>query len=306
MPHAPKWIIIVSTPRSGTTQACWLIGAHKHARKFAEPFNAGYPSYLEADVLAKFRVATGLKLKTFADQALGEWVRQHPTQTLDVLEGSSAGLQVACFKLFAGELSPEEFKKHLADRPNAHFLFIERSPIDSFISFSKAKQADVWLRSDTTDKRIAIDVERFCEWHAKHREWLQTARQIVAQSGKPFAEMNYERDFLGGERETLERLYQALSPMGISLELTARARILSTGTRLLNRVAQMFGIAPVAKRTLGLAKQDLAPDRASKVSNWDEFIAELAQLPQGMAMLESYLLDSDDVSPEMTKASAKI
>lgn len=283
-----KWIVIISTPRSGTTQACYLLEAHRGTKNFYEPFNRGHPSYLQARMLRALRKRTGLALTSHTDTELGDWVKAHPKEMLETLAGSVPGLRYGCFKLFVNELSDAEFKETLIDRDDTSFLFIKRSPIDSYISLRKAVQAGVWLKSDTTSKRIEITGDGFLEWHQKQSLWLGKMREIVVESGRPFAEMNYEDDFLGGEQKTLSRLYAALAEMGISLELSASTKVRMLLRDVQDKVRKTLGMPPKAGGAVGLTKQDLAPNRSAKVSNWDEFTADLAKVPNGLEMLEDY------------------
>lgn len=221
---------------------------------------------MKRDVLAAFREVTGLPLTSHKDKALGQWIAKHPGRVLDILESSTRNLQLGCFKLFAKEMPLQRFEKHLVSRPGTCFLMLERNPIDSFISFQKAKHAGIWLRSDTTNKQIDISVGDFLEWHEKHGAWLRGAREIVARAGKPMAEMRYEADFLNEEEETLSRLYEALDSMGLSLDLRPRTQALVVLTDLHKKTRAALGMSACKSGALGLKKQDRALNRSTRLA----------------------------------------
>lgn len=301
------WIFIVSTPRSGTNQIMFLLMGMSRVHAFSEPFSPFHPSYLAPSTLGRFARASGLELDNFTDPRLAEWIAAHRGKTIELLEQEAGKWSKAnCLKVFQNHMGLDEFCRLLVEHPNSHFLFIERKPIDSFISFLKARAKQQWFGVDTTDHRATLIAEDFAAWHARHSRWFAATRAAVKGARRPMAEINYDEDVLVAEEETMRRLKRALALMGLDLDLSIAKRASLFVRRQINRLILAAGGRGIFAERVGLEKQDRGQSRESKVTNWDEFVAQLAQMPGGLAMLDRYFVEEPVSSSAPTAGEAKI
>jgi len=300
------WIFIISTPRSGTTQVSTLLSSFLAVRNFSEPFNPRRPSYFDDETLAQFSDSVGVQFETHHDPKLKEWIDQHPAQTLALLlELSKPSHRGASAKVFDGHLTRAQFEKYVAQLPDSHFLFIQRSPIDSYISFMKARAQDKWLSVDTTQKSVQIDVDEFVAWHAQQAIWFRDARDIVARWNRPSADLVYEDHLLCQDRVATNHIRSALKDMGIAIP-TPILRQLSIGAKqAINAGFGALGRKPMFNELISLKKQDLSPSRAAKVENWEEFLSGVEAITRGHEMLDRYFVHDELEAKEASQGAGQ-
>lgn len=283
------WLFVVTTPRSGSTQTLFLLSAFDGVYSFAELFNPPHPTYLDKRTLALFSRVTGFDIRGQKDPRLGSWIAHHRDETLEILQRyAPGGARVTCLKVFSGHLDIASFKRHLVDRPNAHFLFVKRNPVDAFISFEKAKLADAWLNVDTTSQRVSIDPKTFGDWHRTHSLWFHETQKVVAEAKRPSATLTYYDDLLVDEETSIRRVAAAASELGLDLVIAQRRRGEMSVKRAMNGMIRAVGFSPPFRDRFGLQKQDNALSREDKVTNWKQFSEAVAEMPGGLRMFDEY------------------
>jgi len=167
------------------------------------------------------------------------------------------------FKVFFRHLSVQQVTESIVSQPDIHILFVRRRPIDTFISARKAQQVRTWQGIDTTDIKVAIDVDNFLRWWTARAAWYRDLERACWVRGKAFDHLSYETDI-------------DLPPVEATRSFGARlARAGVTGLTLPDAV-------------VGTSRQDRTRDVAQKVENWPEFERELRARGKLNAAFETF------------------
>ena len=266
------WICLISVPRSGTNQVSTVLNNFARIEVYLEWFRPLGPSFTTPEMVRRFSVLSGQSFRDHDDPAFGAWIHDNVDATLAELERSARpGSRAAMVKLFDDHLPRHDIQRHLFDRPGMHVLLVERTPIDTYVSFAKARTVKKWINYDTTDVRPVLDVAHFFRWHSGKSDWFGWLDAEIARRGLPVARLHYDRDIAPGTDHTMQRLAEVLHGFGLPARLSARSHAIRALGRLETTPLRPLVRASGLPTQLGLDRQDQAETRADKVANWDEF-----------------------------------
>ena len=241
-------ILMVAAARTGSTRLTLLCSAYPELNALGEIFN------VNADPTSPFRSTQLLcELGAIAsnDHRLArDFCLSKPLEVLRIFEGNG---KTNVLKVAPNHL-PTDVLSDLIKTQISGVIFLTRNPIDSFISLQKARMVKAWGRVDTTDIRVTLTVPEFVNYCRKLNEFYEFCLKKTAQNSLPAISMCYETDINIPDRAAHASLYKKLVALGVQQKSTA---LTAMGE------GHVF-------------KQDKNLDYASKVTNWDEFVYELA------------------------------
>jgi hypothetical protein len=246
----PKLVCILSVGRTGTNHLAKILSHIPEIDSRRELFNLDRIWWMHPHELAEFsrRVGKALPCSPESRQTVNT-VRRRPGLALDCLVDMLAPeKRVLTFKVFVNQLTVRQVKKAIIRRPDTVIIFIRRRPIDTYISHRKASQLRQWVRVDTTDIKVNIDVRRFLKWWRQTSAWYRGLEAACWSTDKPFYELTYESDI-------------AMSPMGAARRFCAILEDCGLGPFTL----------PRDDLELGLTQQDRSKDVRDRMVNWPEF-----------------------------------
>lgn len=284
-------VFLVCCERSGSSQVMQLLRLFRGVEVFPELFHPRGPD----SGVSSLALAAGLPAKVGRAPDLGRWVRADPLRALDVLAASAPPSTLAfATKLFPTFLEHEFLDRCLMAAPNAHFVTLTRSPIDTFISLTKAKSMGEWAHVDTTNLRPSLQVDEFVAWHRRISDWYRQVEGLLARHGRQDLRLVYEADVNVDEPRTLGRLREILATVGVMTEVDS-ADGLPAGAvphrpwwsaawyRLRGR---RLALRQSGQR--GYVRQERSRQRETRVNNWDAFVAGLSR-EHDLRMLDHYV-----------------
>lgn len=226
MDNAPRDVIIISSPRSGTNFFCECIGSLTGVTSYFEVFNPrGVMGAGDARTLATLSAKLKKPVLSAKDPGLLAYFADSPLDGLGLLRGHARGqgAQVLSYKIFPNQLSPEMLEAILR-RPGALVVFIVRQRLQTFISYKKATTRDVWKNAETGDQLVEIDAAEFISWGRRIDRWYAEARDLVEAHGIDHAIWSYEDDIDAPKPQVIDRIAAMLQERGLELESTDEAR----------------------------------------------------------------------------------
>ncbi|SFM81077.1 hypothetical protein [Shimia aestuarii] len=213
-------ITIVAAPRSGTNYFCDTLGAFEENAAFLELFSPegvfGVSKY--EGILAMINSNLGTQYDDPQDKSFVNFVRQAPLEFLAALKAAVAeiGKTAFSYKIFADQLNRPHLREIL-ESSNRHVLFVVRNRIDSYISFCKAREKNVWVNQDTSDLKIEIDFHEFMEWAAKLDRWYAETEAVLREAGRKYSIFSYDADINVPKGTLVEKQYIGLRSVGVDM-----------------------------------------------------------------------------------------
>ena len=246
-----KILVIISAPRSGSTHLCELLRNISSLRVYTEIFHPGaaygFENHLsQLEKLSKF---LEVEFKSYSDNRLTCWLRNNPGSFLEYESSSLLGASDAmCFKIFPGHLETKVFQDEILRRKDVFVLFLQRRPVDAYISDLKASHLGTYNNADTTNLAIDISEDHFEAWYELRNKWFYENYNFLSQENLPYADLSYEIDIAGEPSIITRDLVKGFGRHGFSFEIPRH---------LINN---------------SLQKQDLETDYSKKVRDWDLFL----------------------------------
>jgi hypothetical protein len=248
-------LCVLGSPRTGTNHIAKLLANSKKIKSRTEIFHpAGAYGLLDKEVnrladLANVRFTGSL------DPHLVSYARTHPASLLDILDDPAQGHILMSFKIFPGHIPLDLFRTALLPRTNIHFVFVQRRPLDIYISDVKANLIGKYHNVDTTGIQVRLDAQAFIEKTQFFRNWYLEMGKEISGTGKKYGIINYE-DHINCP---IEQSYMHIRDEAVEAGVDPLA------------------FAPVPKVLVGLPRQDLAASYAEKITNEKEFMHELKE-----------------------------
>ncbi|WP_193856208.1 hypothetical protein [cf. Phormidesmis sp. LEGE 11477] len=243
---------MIATERTGTNYLCELLGYHPQIAARYEIFsNMGVMMWDE-------EVETLCKAQnwSFVDRSHPDLIKRFKKRPRRILKLIGRRLpsekKICSFKVFHDHLPPRQLARLIKDY---EVIFVTRRVIDTYVSFVKAMETEEWLRLDTTQIKPALRIDDFIDWYrSRHQYYKGCADRYTRTHHKTVTLLKYE-EFT--DRSDLENLKSACQ------KITA-----ATGIDL---------YIPSQEFELKTWKQDSSQLVVDKVSNWQEFEAQLKE-----------------------------
>jgi hypothetical protein len=212
-------VVIVSSPRSGTNFFCECLADLDQNLGLFEVFNkGGLYGGRQGSVLGTFSKHLERRIRDVSDPALLEFVHDSPIDALNIIGRAAAadGYSTFSYKIFPKQVAEGAFGQILhAERTRV--VVIVRQRLDTFISYQKARQADVWKNQSTEDILPTIDVKAFLKWAKRLDTWYESAAQMLDMAGKPLDLFVYDSDINVPKPELVHRLATLLAERGLAV-----------------------------------------------------------------------------------------
>lgn len=206
-------VLLLAHPRAGTSFFCTQAESFRQIYFCQEVFNPYQTLARDADFRALARLHS-MPSHESSRIVLGEKLRAAPAPALSILQNRQfwRGRHVLV-KAFYDHLEIEALETCFLDH-DIRVIFLDRNPLDAFISLTKAREAKAWAYKDVTDMKVHLDIEKFVEWRRKNEDWLKSAMQIVQDHKAPFVRLTYEKDVMGSDKNldvNFRKIFEGLS-----------------------------------------------------------------------------------------------
>ncbi len=245
-------VILLSAPRSGTTQLAGMLRSYAKLNFLGETFHGGKHcisswSHFHADakpVITRAACAILGRPPLNSSEAFRA-IKRDPVKALRIIaESDSSPATTFAFKVFPGHISLSEFGKILK-AVRCDVIVVSRSPVDTYISRLKADKLGIWKKIDTTEIKPNIYEEKFREYHEDISNYFRAYYDVARRSANNVVTLSYDQ------------IYKSGNPPDQVVDMMLRDLGLDVGDCATEQVLQ---------------PQDRTPNRANKVSNWDEFV----------------------------------
>ena len=195
----------------------------------------------------------------FPDREIGasltdtpDLVRKNPERVLAHFKKErAASIEAVCFKVFPPHLEVDRFSKCILEADDVTKVILDRSPIDSFISLSKAQQLQQWELVDTSELKIQLNAEHYVRWHHKQKKWLDEVIDVLESTGSKYSVLNYADLKIDDHDHNLALVLNKLEVAGLTLD------------------------GEIVAGDSSYFKQDRQQDPHKKVTNWHKFVDNL-------------------------------
>lgn len=209
-------LCILASPRTGINHVATVLSSCRKIKLRAEIFHPNRCHNLSPEEVRLVGNIANRNFTSHLDHDLVSFVRSNPEVLLDVLDTIDRARVAHSFKLFPDHLSFDKIEHNIVRRPNIHFIFVLRHPVDSFISNVKAKMLGQHLGVDTTQLRVRLDPIQFAHAVRHWRMWYEKTSALVAASGRPSSVLYCETDINHPTPECYEHIRAAAVRCGIS------------------------------------------------------------------------------------------
>jgi len=249
-----KVIVIISAPRTGTSHLSELLKNVASLRVYTEIFHpdAAWGLFNNPEELQRLSEYAGTQFESISDKRLTSWLRSQPDSFVNFGTSNLPSQQGAIvFKVFPGHLSVSEFQMKILTREDVVVFFVQRRPVDAFISDMKAIKVATNRDFDTTKVGVSLSLKHFYEWWDTRQTWYESNYKFLEERGIAYCDLTYENDIAGEENIIIGDLVVKINQFGFQI------------------------VAPPFVVNRGLHKQDLEGDYFRKVENWEEFLIDV-------------------------------
>jgi hypothetical protein len=259
-----KAIAWIAIPRTGTNFLCSLLKHHPGIVSYYEIFHrekffAGdhnQPEFIIENINKKYNS----NFTDIDDANLVNWIQQQPQELLATL-GELNPQRLISFKLFPDQLDRTTIEQSIIHNERIAKILVKRNLLDAYISHEIAQKVGLWNNYDTSNICLSLSVEKFIRWIEKAERWYG-----LFENPNDTQEINYV---------TLN--YETIHQQATNTEKLA----------YLDRFFQEIGIEFPCEYSLPdlekinwinlQKKQDNRTNLADKITNYEEFIAQLKQ-----------------------------
>ncbi|MEM0976179.1 MAG: hypothetical protein AAGJ34_01460 [Pseudomonadota bacterium] len=201
--------LIISHARSGTN---YLQSILRNYENFATAGEVFAPNNLVSSVWSQ----AILKEKYQLDgKDLIKVVRENPIDTIAALiEGRPQNKKTVVIKLFNGHITHDQFEE-VVRRFDPICIFLDRVPIDAYISFCKALKTGKWIAADVTATKPKIRIKHFFRWRDRIENDLRTKASICEEHGANRLRLRYEVDLTRRRHDPTKRIVEKLEQAGV-------------------------------------------------------------------------------------------
>jgi hypothetical protein len=259
-----KAIAWIAIPRTGTNFLCTLLKHHPgivsyyeifHREKF---FAGGHnqPKFIIENINKK----SNSNFTDIDDINLVNWIQDRPQELLATL-GELNPQRLISFKLFPDQLDQGTIEESIIHNDRIAKILVKRNLLDTYISHEIAREVGLWDNYDTSNVCLSLSIEKFIRWIEQAEKWYG-----LFENRSDTQEINYA---------TLD--YETIHQQTTNTEKLA----------YLDRFFQEIGIEFPCEYSLPdlekinwinlQKKQDNRTNLADKITNYEEFIAQLKQ-----------------------------
>lgn len=214
-----RGIVIVAIGRSGTNHFCQTLRNFRHLRSMHEIFHEKKTYGLE-----RYRELVTLFDPAYDDteessQKLVEMFAADPTGSVHKINEYSLEKPG---RYFSFKVFPEHLDEKQLEEIHRNFIrsavIIVRPRLDVYISQHKALETQLWIKQDTTNFKIKIDVEKFLSWAAYRDNWYCSQHRLLREIGITPHVFSYEDHINVSQRQLLRKIQSDLRKDGMQLK----------------------------------------------------------------------------------------
>ena len=204
--------MLVSAPRSGTNYFHGVLAkTSREVMTCYEIFNKKAVfctnAYLQ-DLSSKLKT----DFESMRDTRLVAYAREDKLRFISTLLeiANERNLKYLLFKIFPNQINNS--LEHLDTINGVKLVILKRQPIECFISLTKAGILNLWTKTDTTDIKPIINIEKFLAWHTKTSQWYERWNNATVNSRYS---LSYENDIKGVHPEMLFNIVNTKLNLGL-------------------------------------------------------------------------------------------
>ncbi|MEM7142579.1 MAG: hypothetical protein AAF548_16270 [Actinomycetota bacterium] len=212
-------IVMIAVPRSGTNFLCECIADFPSVLGLFEIFNPrGVFGAKNAGLLTALNDILGTRYAEVSEPELVARFRDDPLEAATKVRAAAAarGFAHVSYKIFPGQVDDENLVRLLSDRSRT-VLFLARRRLDTYISYVKARELDVWKSESTEALLPHIDATEFMKWSKRTEAWYARAKEIVDEAGTPHRVLSYEDDVSLPKDAVVAGLSMTFSDLGLDV-----------------------------------------------------------------------------------------
>lgn len=180
--------LIFAAPRTGSSNLMKVLSGQSGVVALDEVFHPKVPCGQLDEECKVF-------LQDYVDTSRDDFAYSAPLETFTGLVdyfSQKGGVECLIFTIFPQHLGIvmllEIFKRYMPG-----VVFLQRRPVDMFISQMKASKVKRYSHVDTTDEKITLDIKRFYKWYAGIHNWYAAMYSIVGKIEPELHFVFYER-----------------------------------------------------------------------------------------------------------------
>lgn len=246
-------LCVIAAPGTGTDHLCEVLRNFPDLASHPGAFETDRAGGIEPAVWPLLRRLTGIGFADDHDPRLVEFVHQHPSAWLDVLEiaAGDAGKRIMAFPLHCDQLPIELIEREIMPRTGTRVMLVVRRQIDSYVAWRKAAALAKMPEAGKMGLRLKLDPEEFIRWLEAQQRWYGHWRDYLKRRFLPCPVLRYESDI---ERQPAEAVLRRFAAAAAHLGVTLR---------------------PPSTATVDEHVQQRARNPSEEVRNWAEFSAEI-------------------------------
>ncbi|GGP50319.1 hypothetical protein GCM10009409_16020 [Shewanella saliphila] len=248
-----KVICCFSVSRTGSNFLSNILRKFEDIDVYSEIFHPNEAFSISSNMVVEFCERYSIATDKPLDSKNSDFIyfcRSNPVMIVSFLCEIAArkGRKAIYFKVFNEHVINQPDIIKLVSTFDCYSWILQRKNIDSFISFKKAMQHNVWESRNNTDFKVELDLTSYLNWSEPRRYWYQFLVNNLPND--KVRHITYEEDIDIGQQNCVER-FQGL-------------------------ISKVFGGASLKNeiRNNLLRKQDLSR-REEKVTNYKGFVESL-------------------------------
>lgn len=242
----PKLIAIIAIERTGTNYFCNLVRQLINMNGMYELFHPEEPFGLSPALWGEIFGVDADRIVSVPKIEMARAVVSDPARVVEGLRRFEK--RPSLFKIFPGHIALSKVRDQILLNSAIIKIFIDRSPIDVFISQLKAGKVSKWKNLDTTDIRVSLKRKQIENWYINRKEWYDFCVHILEKSRQDYGYINYEKIDKLSPVDLVGQFIKLVSELGCRLELN-NDTIINT-----------------------MMKQDRGKQASDKVDNWEDFL----------------------------------
>lgn len=186
-------IVLISSPRSGSTYITRLLSESNHVTNLEEPF---HPTQ-EANPITYHLLHRTPEIGTMHEGLT-------PVEQINICKNTIPS-KYFVYKIFPGHIKEQRYINEIINQSFV-VIILYRNILKKFISDRKARKIDAWENVNTTDIKIHFDIDDYKFYKQKNEKFIEFNKKYVQSIGKPFYTIQYESFFSMTIQEQVEYL----------------------------------------------------------------------------------------------------
>ncbi len=127
------------------------------------------------------------------------------------------GCNIFSFKIFPNQIDNKLIIERFVKNHDYIKFVIVRSRIDVYISLQKALLSGAWLKNNSTNIKLSLDVEHFLKWCDVNDQWYNNVISCLIENNQRFKIISYNNHINISQEHLNNYIYYSLRECGLSI-----------------------------------------------------------------------------------------